>query len=214
MDWHAPIDIYCERTDPSFWSEPVNALTNLAFLIAAIIAFEKTRDDGASVILSVILFAIGIGSGLFHTFATGWGSALDVLAILFFILAYIFFATWRFLERPVWQAVLAVFLFFAYAAVAEPVLTAITGPLNGSVPYLAVALLIALYGVALVQWKPAVARGLWIGAGILCVSIFFRSIDEFICPSLPLGTHFLWHVLNAIMLYWMIIIMHRHRAAT
>ena len=24
----AALDIYCERTDASFWSEPVNALTN------------------------------------------------------------------------------------------------------------------------------------------------------------------------------------------
>ena len=28
------IDAYCERTDPSYWSEPVNAVTNAAFLIA------------------------------------------------------------------------------------------------------------------------------------------------------------------------------------
>ena len=26
------IDIYCERLDPSFWAEPINALTNLAFI--------------------------------------------------------------------------------------------------------------------------------------------------------------------------------------
>jgi len=35
MDWSAPIDLYCERTDASFWAEPANALTNAAFLIAA-----------------------------------------------------------------------------------------------------------------------------------------------------------------------------------
>ena len=27
------IDAYCERTDASYWSEPVNAVTNAAFLI-------------------------------------------------------------------------------------------------------------------------------------------------------------------------------------
>ena len=26
MDWSQPIDLYCERTDPTFWSEPANAL--------------------------------------------------------------------------------------------------------------------------------------------------------------------------------------------
>ena len=35
MDWTASIDGYCERLDPSFWAEPLNAWTNLAFLLAA-----------------------------------------------------------------------------------------------------------------------------------------------------------------------------------
>ena len=29
------VDLYCERTSPVFWAEPVNALTNLAFFLAA-----------------------------------------------------------------------------------------------------------------------------------------------------------------------------------
>ena len=29
------IDLYCERLDSSFWAEPINALTNVAFIIAA-----------------------------------------------------------------------------------------------------------------------------------------------------------------------------------
>jgi hypothetical protein len=36
--WSIPIDLYCERVSPSFWAEPVNAVSNLAFLIAAIAA--------------------------------------------------------------------------------------------------------------------------------------------------------------------------------
>jgi hypothetical protein len=35
VNWSTPIDLYCERTDASFWAEPANALTNAAFLIAA-----------------------------------------------------------------------------------------------------------------------------------------------------------------------------------
>ena len=29
------IDIYCERIEPGLWAEPLNAITNLAFIIAA-----------------------------------------------------------------------------------------------------------------------------------------------------------------------------------
>jgi hypothetical protein len=39
------------------------------------------------------------------------------------------------------------------------------------------------------------------GAAVFVVSIVFRSIDNAVCPVLPLGTHFLWHCLNAYVLY-------------
>jgi hypothetical protein len=32
-----PIDAYCERLGPGLWAEPLNALTNLAFIVAALI---------------------------------------------------------------------------------------------------------------------------------------------------------------------------------
>jgi len=42
------------------------------------------------------------------------------------------------------------------------------------------------------------------GAAILAVSLTFRSLDASLCAAIPLGTHFMWHVLNAVMLGWMI----------
>ena len=39
MDYQQKIFAYCERgLDPSFWAEPVNALTNLGFILASLIA--------------------------------------------------------------------------------------------------------------------------------------------------------------------------------
>jgi hypothetical protein len=35
MDLTQAVDIYCERTDASFWSEPLNAATNIFFIAAA-----------------------------------------------------------------------------------------------------------------------------------------------------------------------------------
>jgi len=34
------IDLYCERLGPGIWAEPINALTNLAFLVAAFAAWR------------------------------------------------------------------------------------------------------------------------------------------------------------------------------
>ena len=74
------IDIYCERIDASFWSEPVNAITNGAFLVAAVLLALRLRgsDDRAAWLLTGLVAAIGIGSFLFHTFATGWAAAAGI----------------------------------------------------------------------------------------------------------------------------------------
>ena len=81
-----------------------------------------------------------------------------------------------------------------------------------SAGYLSVPLLIAIYAW-LTRARPALSRGLAIGAGLLMVSLTFRSLDMPACDALPLGTHFLWHILNAIMLGWMIELYRRHRLA-
>jgi hypothetical protein len=35
-----PIDAYCERLGPGLWAEPLNAVTNLAFIVAAVICLR------------------------------------------------------------------------------------------------------------------------------------------------------------------------------
>jgi hypothetical protein len=71
--------------------------------------------------------------------------------------------------------------------------------------------LILVYGLVLRRRAPATASGLAIGAFLLIVSISFRALDTPLCPGWPSGTHFLWHLLNGLMLGWMIETWRRHR---
>lgn len=88
MDLMRQLDGYCERLDASFWSEPINAITNAAFLIAAVIMWRRSAGIGEARFLAAVLFAIGVGSFLFHTFATVWAVILDVTPILIYTLTY------------------------------------------------------------------------------------------------------------------------------
>lgn len=210
MDWTASIDGYCERLDPSFWSEPINAVTNLAFLIAAVWVWPRTVGLGR--VLAAILFAIGVGSFLFHTFATPWVALTDVVPIVLYVLVYIFAANRDYWGLSPWAALGVTVLFFPYAAATGWAFGQVPG-LGGSAAYAPVALLIYLYGIALWRREPRVARGLVIGASILVLSLTARTIDEPLCAAIPFGTHFVWHILNAIMLGWMIMVWERHRVA-
>lgn len=214
MDWTAAVDGYCERLGPGFWAEPVNALTNAAFLVAA--AVMAARLNGAHLTLANILIGIlaliGIGSFLFHTFAERWAGLADVLPILAFVLVYLFAATRDLLGLGAKRAALAVVLFVPYAALTVPLFGMIPG-LGSSAGYAPVPVLIAAYAAILRRRAPATARGLAIGAGLLALSLTARTLDAPLCGAVPLGTHFLWHILNAVMLGWMIEVYRRHMLA-
>ena len=212
MDLFKSIDIYCERLDIGIWAEPINAVTNVAFILASIFMWLRCKNLVEGRILSCLLFSIGCGSFLFHTFAQTWAAILDVAAILIFILTYIFIANRSFLAWSKMVSLIGVILFFPYQVLLANILSNIQF-FGSSVQYIPVAILIFIYSGLLRKTEPNLSRGLLIGAVILCLSIVFRIIDEPLCSVLSVGTHFVWHILNAIMLSWMIEILRRHMLA-
>ena len=139
---------------------------------------------------------------------------LDVAPIQAFILVYIGLATVRFFAAPWWAGVLAAVVFVPASAAVAAGLGAVFGPLNGSTGYMPVPILILGYAAALRGRAAEAARGLVIGAGMLVVSLFFRTIDEAVCGAFPAGTHFLWHLINGAMLWWMVRVLVRHASST
>ena len=212
MDWLGQFDGYCERTDLTLWSEPVNAITNIAFIVAAIILWRRSTGVPLARALIVILFAIGVGSFLFHTHATLWAMLTDVVPIAMFILLYLFAVNRDIVGMRGWVALIATCGFFPYAAFVVWVTQQLPF-FNISGFYWTVPVLLCIYSYPL-RTRPGIASGFLIGAGILAVSITFRSADEILCEIIPLGTHFLWHVLNGVMLGWMIHVYTRHMLAT
>ena len=200
----APLDIYCERLDAGFWSEPVNALTNLLIVAVGLVGFVQVRlrETGAfAEVLCWWVVAIGAGSLLFHTTAIELTKWADILPIATFTLALALFCLRRF-ARLSWSRAIAYFvIFFTSISVTTyflpPWLNEVT---NGTTAYLPALAGFVFFGlVSLVRGS----RAGWYAiacAFILCLAFFFRAVDQVACDSFPLGTHFLWHTLIALML--------------
>ncbi len=196
------IDIYCERLDPGFWAEPLNALTNLSFILAAFFAWRLVQQKGPAgwreYALVGLIAIIGLGSFLFHTFAAVWAQLVDVLPILFFQIVFIMVYAERVmrLNCNVKHAMLVVFLVFIYGFGQLP-----SEWLNGSLGY--APAFIFLIGLGLWHYfKAAREKTILLGAAtIFAASLTFRSIDMELCADFPLGTHFMWHTLNGAVLY-------------
>jgi len=206
MDWLAPVDLYCERTGPHLWAEPLNAVSNLAFLIAAgllVVRLQRQpQRDWPATGFAILIAIIGTGSGLFHLFANRWSLMADVLPIQAFILGYFFLGMRRFLFLGWVAAGLATLAFF----VVSPPLAGLFAPLlGGSSGYLPG--LLAILTVAALAWPrtPRAARLLAWAAAIFGLSLTLRTLDLPLCPQLTTGTHFLWHILNAVALAVLVI---------
>jgi hypothetical protein len=201
MDWLAPIDAYCERIDPGLFAEPLNALSNVAFFMAALWgakAARHARADWPVWVLVILVGLIGAGSLAFHMFANRLSVFADILPITVFIYFYLGFVLRRLLQMS-WPAIAASLLaLFAVTALLER--TTPPGFFNGSGPYLPPLAASLVVSLAL-RFKGHPASNHILAASIvLFVSIFFRTADLLICPLLPFGTHFLWHLLNGLVL--------------
>ena len=212
--WWSAVDIYCERiSHPDFWGEPLNAMSNLAFLIAAVMAYSDycrrppERGGGMIIFLIIWMMVIGVGSFLFHTFATRWAGLVDVVPIAIFVLSYLVLALRWFVGLALHWAILI--------GLAVAVGSQFMPPwFNGSFGYAPPLLCMVVIGALLVRRDHPAGRWVAMAAGIFFVSLVFRTLDGgagclrypegSAAPDFVFGTHPFWHVLNGVTLYLLV----------
>lgn len=214
MNWFTEIDLYCERVGTAFWAEPMNAISNLSFVLAALWGWysisKMDKPDRVNQLLCILVACIGVGSFLFHTYANLWSSFADVIPIWSFVALYLIVSAYRAAGRPKLNPIyiivgIGILAFAVYwigqtgSETQEDVFQA-PDPLNGSGQY--APALIALWGFALmcVIKKRTVWPWFISAAVVFTLSLVARTLDRDICASFPIGTHFIWHVMNGFMI--------------
>ncbi len=228
MNWNAYVDAYCERLMPGFWDEPLNAVSNLAFWLTAWLVWRVWRADFKPKQLPAQVFIaqaatnsvarrwdintllalqvlIGAGSFAFHTFATRWAGALDVLFIALYLHFYLAVYAHR-VQAVRWpMAWLGVLAFLALSQTFALLWGQLAGTLGGTLltragaasGYLgAWSVLLLLVAHSAVKKLPF-AKLLAAAAAVFAVSLTLRQLDTPLCSDWRWGTHFAWHLLNA-----------------
>jgi Ceramidase len=208
------IEHYCERTSSALTAEPVNALTNAAFLVAAWATWrlQSAHPDERSrrliQALTLTIAAVGLGSFLFHTVATRWAEWGDVLPIMVFMLLYLWLVLTVFFGWANWVKVGSLAVYFAATFSIEAAIPA--WALWGGALYLPTLLVMIAIAVVLRRRQPETGRDMLVATGVFVASFAARTLDMPLCPVFPLGIHFVWHLLNAILLYLLtrVVILH------
>jgi len=201
------LDGYCERAgNPDLWAEPLNAVTNLAFIIAAYLvwrALRKLPDHtfarvGDIYLLIASLTAIGIGSFIWHSFA-GHTVLADVIPIALFINIYLIAALKRLFGFG-WTRTVSLWGIYQLAGMAAQIYLP-PNTLHGTVMYLPTLGALGIMTGALVRKQAPEGAVFAKVLSVWVLSLMFRTIDLDVCSAIPIGTHFLWHLLNAWVLW-------------
>ena len=209
INLNTSIDIYCERVSSDLFAEPINFLSNIAFIIAFYILIRRLKDasfgdkalKNCSTILTYIILFIGLGSFLFHAFGNLWSAFADTFPIMIFILFYLYIAVRFYLKQNNFVAATALIIFLSlnvflgYAGIEE---------ISSYLTALFAMLLISV--ISLMRDEIEISRGLFTTSIIFMISLTFRQLDNFACSYMSLGTHWIWHILNAILLYSLVLL--------
>ena len=198
------LDHYCERVSPQLWDEPLNFLTNAAFLIVAFIVLRKllkipevrNRQSWDLWLLASLIVTVGAGSGIWHLLATGWALWADRLPILLFISLFLVSCLVRIFKLNVVLAIISLVIFQITIQFKFPPAT-----LNGSLFYIPTMIFLLAMAIILLKQKNPTGNKFLIAFLLFSVAIVFRTVDLAICDSVPVGTHFLWHLLIAMTIY-------------
>lgn len=200
------LDFYCERLDASFWSEPMNAVTNLSFFVAAVMCYISLRKNPLQrhqnylYTLVFFIFLTAMGSFCFHTFAQKWSHWADILPIFIFMLLAMWFFLKNIFNTSTLMSLIAtsVFLVVTIAGAFPP----ISGYMNGSMMYIPSLSLLYLFSFWLMHrgQRHDSARVFAI-AFVFSFSLIARTLDQDLCELIPTGTHFIWHLLNGVVTY-------------
>ena len=209
INLNTSIDIYCERVSSDLFAEPINFLSNIAFIIAFYILIRRLKDasfgdkalKNCSTILTYIILFIGLGSFLFHAFGNLWSAFADTFPIMIFILFYLYIAVRFYLKQNNFVAATALIIFLSlnvflgYAGIEE---------ISSYLTALFAMLLISV--ISLMRDEIEISRGLFTTSIIFMISLTFRQLDNFACSYMSLGTLWIWHILNAILLYSLVLL--------
>lgn len=196
----------CERTSAAWYAEPLNTLSNFCFIYVAFAIYRyyhRHEDLERKWIwdihaLTFLTFTIGLNSLLFHTFPTPLTELMDTIPIVMFIMIFFTSVLFRIGRVNVFQGIICLVAFVGFS---HMLVHQFPRALNDSIGYLSSMIALVMIAVYLhLNARPSSSHFM-MAAIIGITSLFCRAIDQEVCTFLPIGTHFLWHILNATLLY-------------
>jgi hypothetical protein len=196
----------CERTALGPFEEPLNMISNMLFFMVAIalIRYYRSHPDlrGKWIwdlhVLTGLIMLIGVGSTVFHTVPSTTTELMDIIPIVVFIVLFFTSIIVRVGKTGVFQTIVCL---LAFTGTSHFFVTQFPNALNDSIGYLSSMGALVMIAIYLHMKRRPSSHQFLLAALLGVISLFFRSVDNSACEVLSTGTHFLWHTLNAALIY-------------
>ena len=196
--------LYCETGQMlGLLHEPLNTVTNAAGLIAVFFIYRLLRKHGAPWFIYpflALMLASVLGSFFWHGTRSGIALSFDTLPGIAALCFFTFVWASELWNR--WRGYAFVTVFVLAVAIAAFL------PIPFMFRFFIPVILLSLFLIG-ISFRRDKKAG-WFGVGMLCVLLLsagFRTIDLAACPYLPIGTHFLWHLLNPLGIYLAVLVL-------
>ncbi|MCF8350675.1 MAG: ceramidase [Bacteroidales bacterium] len=205
--------IYTETNFEHLIAEPLNMVPSLLAMIRAIYFLFKIRKEISSYRFLfwgiVLIMLASVGSTLYHGFRSSVVFLImDIAPIVIFMIALSIYFWLKVLKK--WWYVL--FILIPFFGIRPLMFYTMPEHLAINIGYALSGLLIVVPAVWYLKksdWK--YGRVILYAVIFFLVALFFRQADAFEPPLLPVGTHFLWHVLSAFGTYFILLYLYRRR---
>ncbi len=216
--------VYCETGHGwLFMAEPVNTVTNIFIIIAAVMAVRYVNRAKVGwpwdlTVLLVLLFSVGIGSFAWHAFRTRAMLAFDAIPGLLFL--FVLAGLWFRALYGNWAGILGAAGLLALAILA-PYLWWHNMAAMPSRALVFVPAFFAIAAVGAVLTTQTVPRygakiAAYGGSAIFwgVVAAVCRSIDLMVCSDIPFGLHWGWHMSLSLAAYLGIVMLVKMKTYT
>ncbi len=197
------IPTYCERVGKSgVFAEPVNVISNISFLISAYLIFRYLKrnhsKDVSLYLLAIFTAFIGLGSTIFHIFATPISLLPDSIPIYLTMIIFL----WTFLKNTLGNQKIATIITVCFVGLQT--FLYLSGFRNvGNVTIRHIVNIVGIPLLILLAHKKYFKsiNYLYATLVIYIIAMVLRATEPLICPAFPMGTHFTWHILLAAIPY-------------
>lgn len=189
------------------WAVTLDVVSNISYVIASLYCIYHIHKSKKylklTTFFSALVGCVAVGSSLYHIYMTPLAQLSDVVPCWLFMLTYVGSAMYYMLGWSKKMTATCMILFMLSLAVTG--MFHIEAP---EVPWIPGGVMLWVICLVMINRHRQVAGDMGIAAACFTIALPIKALDSYVSMNSLIGTHWVWHIITAIMFVYLITGMH------